>query len=206
MCAGAARNFVGKAVVGVHEAMCRQRELWFKMARCKGGMWPWPAAGVCHSPCRCRGGDKWLQQRWVPLSADSQGGRCQQRCAEVSAGENGHALLGDPALAEARMPGSSLKGQKRSEMELHVVCVPVHTPLGKRTLLRTSSASRVRLPVLSLQRFVLPGASSRAAQPSLSPGAAALTLPIVSPVRGTASAAEGAPTGCHFKSKPGSEP
>ena len=45
------------------------------------------------------------------------------------------ALLEDPALAEGRRPGSSLKGRERSEIKSPMVGVPLQTPSRAQTLL-----------------------------------------------------------------------
>lgn len=45
------------------------------------------------------------------------------------------ALLGEPALAGVRMPGSSLKGQNLCKIKLDVVCASTQTRSWKYTLL-----------------------------------------------------------------------
>ncbi|XP_074703310.1 uncharacterized protein LOC141932955 [Strix aluco] len=84
-------------------------------------MWPWLAAGMCHSPCRCRG-------RLAAAGSTVLRSLCP-------------ALLEDPALAEGRRPGSSLKGRERSEIKS-----PMRRSLVPSGRARRSSAEAERGP------------------------------------------------------------
>lgn len=88
MCTGVAKKFLGKGVVGVYGDMTNSRKE--------------RGAGMCHSLVTAQGGDMWLQQQLVPLLVTRQ---------ELCARGDCHTQLRDPALAELRMPGSSLKGR-----------------------------------------------------------------------------------------------